>query len=341
MGLPTKFILTVVLSLLLATTHSRCGKKSSSGSGDTTGDSTNDCAATHCMKKIATTKTTGSPLLLTSSRLYWTQEGNIVSVPREGGNVEVLAPIPGYNLAVSETDAYWSETIRDPTNPRNHIATINTVSLQGGTASTLVDRLPDVRTTFVDDINLYWTTTGTFTGPDQGVSEGSLMSMPLGGGAVTTLYTFPEGTYDYVTFVRQRGDNIYFLTHKTSTLFSLPKTGGTPVSILSLPNVLEFYLNDTDVFGSTRSQIVKYPLDGSPSTPFASGNGAFNSLCSDGADVLWWQDGGTRDVWLGRISTGKTEVIATEPGGLDNMAADKDFVFWLNGAYFYIESARP
>jgi hypothetical protein len=118
----------------------------------------------------------------------------VYSIPLAGGSLTTVATVPSstgdalntiLGLSVVGVNAYWID-------PYNHA--LYTVPLAGGSVSALATGIgvPTVNAAIslaVTATSAYWTEAGTYGGCCIQVGTGTLKSVPLGGGTVTTVFT--------------------------------------------------------------------------------------------------------------------------------------------------------
>jgi hypothetical protein len=166
-----------------------------------------------------------------ATSVYWTTStitagGNpglpnaVLSVPLGGGTVTTLAwawdwtdssprVAPG-GLAVDATNLYWGvwDVFSEP--------------VSGGTYTTLVSpQEGDLAATSVavDNTNIYW------------AASGSLMAMPLIGGAPITLASGQSGVVAFAI----DATNVYWTTQGGASLTKAPLGGGAPTALVAAP----------------------------------------------------------------------------------------------------------
>jgi hypothetical protein len=121
---------------------------------------------------------------------------NVVTVPIDGGSPNTLASVqsaaasePVNSLAVNGTSAYWTTGIGDGGTAVVKVPTVGgpTTTLASGGAS------PGGSSIAVDGTSVYWLNGGTAA---NNFSDGTVMKVQLGGGAVTTLATVQATVQD-------------------------------------------------------------------------------------------------------------------------------------------------
>jgi hypothetical protein len=141
-----------------------------------------------------------SALVVDATNVYWAGNETVMSVPIKGGTVTTLAPSPDLGvspgIAVTATDLYWT----------NERGTVMKVDKGGGTPVTVASGQNQPLGIAVDATSVYWTTYALCAGALDGAvtCSGSVMAVPLGGGASTTLSQL--GAYE----IAVDGTSVYF-----------------------------------------------------------------------------------------------------------------------------------
>lgn len=246
-----------------------------------------------------------------------TQTGSVFSVPIDGGTVTTLAtarPSPG-GIAVDATDVYWVDfgTYMPP-------GDVMKVPIGGGTPVTLATSMngtPHQMT--IDANNVYWTDGGAvwqvpksggtpvmlaqgsltsgvavdstsvywtdeIGGVDAGpTNTGSVMKMPIGGGAIVTIATGQNIPLD----VKVDGTSIYWVNQGDVTMadgmvMKAPLAGGSLVTLATgQDTIFDLAIDSTTVYWNdwgqqtvnppkTTGSIVSVPLGGGTPTTIAA-----------------------------------------------------------------------
>jgi hypothetical protein len=124
----------------------------------------------------------------------------------------------------------------------------------------------------VDATSVYWTN-----------MDGSVMKVPIAGGAATTLATHEDNPVG----IAVGGTNVYWSS--SHDLMKLPVSGGTP-TVVAQGGGHPIAIDATGVYWAGGPGIMKIPLRGGPATPVASlSSKTFNivSVAADGTSVYW------------------------------------------------------
>jgi outer membrane protein assembly factor BamB len=258
-------------------------------------------------------------LALGATNVYWTS-GNgaqIRAVPKAGGQpVTVVAGppnSPGWGIAVDSTNIYWSTT-----------SAVLSMPLTGSMPNTLAPNLlRGAQNVAVSATDVYW---ATVPGPD------AVQSVPIDGGAVTTIVSDPNGT----TALAVDTSNLYWST--TSGLYRAALAGGSPTSIG--PAVASLAVDATDVYyvldsAVSAGTIRRVPIAGGAGTTLASGRlGSLVAVAVDDRNVYWIEGNGT--IQQGAVaalpkSGGQVAVLAsglTDPAAI---AVDSTGIYFTSG----------
>jgi hypothetical protein len=178
----------------------------------------------------------GTPVILASNEnsfgiavdatyAYWTTyQGDVKRIPIGGGIPETIGSGTNFVLAVDSTSAYWGT-------PDG----IAKAPLAGGTASLLVTD-PNRWHFAVDATNIYWI--------DK--SAGTVMKMPLGGGAAVTIASGQDSLAD----VAVDSANVYWTCgNNPYKVMKAPIQGGSPVTLANGTGVaLRIAVDATSVY---------------------------------------------------------------------------------------------
>jgi hypothetical protein len=211
-----------------------------------------------------------------------------------------------------------------------------TMPVSGGTVTTLAPTQNGVLDIALDDKALYWSTAEHDSTTQFPGSGGTVVRLPFGASTPTTLVVLGDG--DHPAFLSLHNDSVYFLQDTQKALYSVPKSGGTAVSLIELPSALSMAVTDTDAFAISSLSFFRAPLDGSPVQDILPGTD-FEFFSTDGAGVVGWSDTFTSTVYAGLTSTGEAVPLASERGSALATATDSERVYWINGVDNSVRSA--
>lgn len=240
------------------------------------------------------------------------------SVPKSGGAVAVLATAKSFRqIHVADDDIYWMSD--DGT---DHVtASLYSTPKSGGGAITTIAVLP---------ARQYLVAVDSSTAYFQDYEALTFSSMPRSGGVQTILV---PGAPKLAWFLLDT-QSIYWSSGNEA--FSLPKSGGTPTHLASLPagallrgqNAQNLYFN---LANDTEHSLLVSKSGGSP-TLF--GNGRFTMAVDD--HCTYWTPwptsaGGTFDTLLGApMSGGAASTLVTGLTAAAVMAADESGLYWIH-----------
>jgi hypothetical protein len=169
--------------------------------------------------------------------LYWSDGGNILRVPKEGGQSEVIvpnAPMPA-EMVVDDQNIYWIIWGGEGSPPRP----IMFAPKLGGQAKRITPPQSGANGICLDADSVYWISI-----------EGISKVQKTGGEA---LLWYPNPTPNLGTSgLAQDKENFYFAQMKDrggATMMKLPKRGGNPVQVApSVNRTMEFVVDDSYVY---------------------------------------------------------------------------------------------
>lgn len=193
------------------------------------------------------------PLAVDATSLYLAQFGPdpaLVRLPLGGGSLATMAPLATSSgsldvgsLAVDATNAYWSQP---------STGSVMSVPLAGGAPLTLATAQANPGPVTLDSANLYWANGGQWAFPTMppGSDEGSIVKLPLAGGAPITLASgiSPCG-------LATDGTSVYFTDFSKGAVngqvLKVPVAGGIPSTIATpgkAPLVCPIAVDATSVY---------------------------------------------------------------------------------------------
>jgi len=180
----------------------------------------------------------------------------------------------------------------------------------------------------LDATNVYFTNYGS-GGMN---SAGTLVKVPLGGGAATTLTAG-------LTFAGQggiavEGSNVYWTTQpvQRGPVTMMPVAGGMPVTIAGgLGRPASIRADATSVYwtNTVGNSVTKAPLQGGAITTLAAGEMAPDGLALD-ANNVYWSNYNTFSLQSAPVGGGATTTLATGQVAVWGIAATADDLYWTS-----------
>jgi hypothetical protein len=253
---------------------------------------------------ITSGQTAPSALALDASHVYWTTWGDagtggtLKSAPTGGPPSTTLASnLSGpAAVAVDAVNVYFTE---------GTAGRVSKVPLAGGTPVVLASDLAFPGAIAVDAQDIYWVENGTDGRPSP-AGDTKIVSMPIGGGARTTLAT--AGVRASGSDLTLVGDTVYwtFSVYETiegksvctlGKVLSVPKAGGPtktlasgqdgPTAIVADPTAVYW----TNAGNESDGAVMKLPLAGGAPVALAANRARPVDLAVDATSVYWTEAG--------------------------------------------------
>gem|GEM_PF-2379465 len=262
-----------------------------------------------CVKELASAQNYPNFLVANGGTLYWAGLGPTIQRMPISGGTPMDAFIPDATFAghftVDGNTVYWtasngvikktdlgtgmSQTIATGQNTPRHLTVVGTslvygnvdgvlkVPTSGGTVLLLAPAYHPTALV-VSGGNVYWA-----DGSPQSIS--AIRSVPLAGGAVTTLATDLNGSVAMAAGV----GTLYFVTQRAGTVESVSMAGGGPVLLtegLIGPDATA--VDATHVYWSQSGGIIKrMPLGGGAIETLATSQTSIQQVVLDGSNIYW------------------------------------------------------
>jgi hypothetical protein len=264
----------------------------------------------------------GSLLAIDSMAAYWINDSDpngtappaLWRAPLSGGLSTVLVSLQGQSfprsLVLDANNAYWTSPpllppLSVPFDAGAILARDQTpgsvmkAPLTGGGPTELAGGQVELGAIAVDATSVYWTTHKVVNFQTPRIYEdGSLLRMPLAGGAPTTLATGQAN----IGAIAVDAANVYWANtgkaendYADGAISKLPLSGGTPVTLASAqswPAALAvdatnlYWANaGADAYGGTGGALMRMPLAGGPPEVIASGS--IVAVAVDETSVYW------------------------------------------------------
>jgi hypothetical protein len=194
--------------------------------------------------------------------------------------------------------------------------TIATVPSAGGTPTVLASSQVNVFSVVTDGVNAFWTD-GIGGGPFR------VLTIPLAGGSVSTLYTLASASRIAIA-----GSTLY-LGDNAGAFKSGPTSGGSLTTLATgLLSAQTLAVGPTHLaWISSFGDIVVMPLAGGASTTLATGESSPRGIAIDGTNVYWTAQGST-SVKCAPIAGGSVTVISSVETGAWTIALDSSALWW-------------
>ncbi len=269
-----------------------------------------------------------SAIAVDATSVYWVMagpiDGAVVKVSLGGGKITTLASgqsLPT-GIAVDATSVYWTNQyagIYDGDETCNGQAlkgtfirgTVMRVPLSGGTVTTLANEQCAPAGIAVDSSNVYWTNTdycgaatvnnpcpdaplGSAGNPDPIDPGNTVMSVPIGGGALTTLASNQNGLWP----IAVGAASVYWTSPDNLAVMSVPIGSGAPTVLVAeqyypwdvvVDATHAYWVNVDDA--DNGSVIMSVPLDGSGAPSAIAAGQSASYLAVDAQSVYWTNQG--------------------------------------------------
>jgi hypothetical protein len=272
----------------------------------------------------------------------------VYSIPLTGGSLTTVAAVPSsaafalnaiLGLSVVGANAYWID-------PYNHA--LYTVPLAGGSASPLATGIgvptPNPAISLaVTATSAYWTDAGTYGGCCIQVGTGTLKSVPLGGGTVTTVFTGLDAPGALAT------DGLNAVWAESWRVAKGPLAGGAAMTLASgiATSMARIAVDASHVYVLDPDFIKMLPKAGGTVEKLAAARGTIGDssmtgqdVAVDGTSVYWTSAGAAGGPTLQKVAlaggapvTLSVDTTLTNPQDCDwRIALDTQNVYWSAGS---------
>jgi len=222
----------------------------------------------------------------------------------------------GQTACPGDAGTYCAATQTDPNNCGGCGVTCAGTCSAGRCVVTLASGQGEPRVITVDSTSVYWTNW----------SGGSVMKLPLGGGAPTMLASGQNHPYG----IRVNSTSAYWTDFSGSTVMSVPLNadGGTPTTLASAQAFpTGIVLDSTSVYWADSGSVMKVAIAGGMPTTLASGNA--NTIVVDSTYVYWTDQLGGAVIKV-PLGGGMPTVLASGQNAPEGIAVDATSVYWTS-----------
>jgi hypothetical protein len=289
------------------------------------------CTAGECFVTLSTNAAGvyASDLVLGKTTLYWVDDtGYILSVPAAGGATATLASFTNGpdGLAVDTSHVFWSSSSVSSFDG----GSIESVPTTGGSPTTIASGLSSPYAIATDGTNVYFTARVPCA---SATCTGYVLSVPVGGGTVSTLASHPGfGVWLFIA-----NGQLYWTTLDGRVL-TVSKSGGTPTQLAyEVTGGVAVVADQAAAYWTnTAGDVTRLPLDGGKPTVLAIGQSPIPALAVDETSVYWINAGGgfngpgtTSGVVKVPTDGGPVTTIPSPDGGSFNGLAIDDTSLYL------------
>ena len=252
--------------------------------------------------------------------VYWTEDGSIMSVPRDGGASNRLASATSARaIAVDAENVYWADSTG-----------VMRVPLGGGTPATLFSGPTNALGLAVDETHVYWTD----------ATAGTVLRVPRLGGTTTKVATGEPTAMG----IALDGERVVWAIGQPGTIEAVSLRGGEQVKLASdegapqqvaLDALNVYWTNDGG--GTALGTVMEAPLAGGAAITLATGQinplGIATASVEGAGTYVYWVDGaGGALMATPAIGGFLPTTMATGLGQPERVAIGPDSVYWTDSA---------